>query len=123
MTDHQDHPPAPAPESAPGTDPKAEGGCPVIHGSATSSGSESENPAIDAPQPKGHRPRTVADWWPNQLDLTVLHAHSPGGNPLGPGFSYREEFQKLDVESLKADIVQVLTKPNASLTASAKTAP
>ncbi|KQR00009.1 hydroperoxidase [Arthrobacter sp. Leaf141] len=109
MTDHQDQPQAPTPESAPGMDPKAEGGCPVIHGNATSSGSESENPAIDAPQPKAHRPRTVADWWPNQLDLTVLHAHSPVSNPLGPSFSYREEFQKLDVEALKTDIIQVLT--------------
>jgi catalase-peroxidase len=72
-------------------------------------GSESENPAIDSPQPKAHRPRTNADWWPNQLDLSVLHANHPAGNPLAPGFSYREEFQKLDVEALKRDIIQVLT--------------
>jgi catalase-peroxidase len=81
----------------------------VAHRNATSYGSESENPAIDSPQPKGHRPRTVADWWPNQLDLSVLHAHNPKGNPLGPGYSYRDEFQKLDVEALKQDITQVLT--------------
>ena len=38
--------------------------------------SESENPAIDSPQPKQGRPHTNQDWWPNQLDLKVLHAHS-----------------------------------------------
>ena len=74
MTDQQEHPPVPTPGSAQGLDSKVEGGCPVAHGSVTSHGSESENPAIDSPQPKAHRPRTVADWWPNQLDLSVLHA-------------------------------------------------
>ena len=39
-------------------------------------GSESENPAIDTPTPKGSRPRTVQDWWPDQLDLKVLKKHS-----------------------------------------------
>ncbi|HBH58888.1 MAG TPA: catalase-peroxidase, partial [Arthrobacter bacterium] len=81
----------------------------MAHGSVTPNGSESENPAIDSPQPKAHRPRTVADWWPNQLDLAVLHTHNPAGNPLGPTFSYSAEFQKLDVEALKQDIIQVLT--------------
>ena len=109
MTDRQDHPPIPTPGSAQGLDRKVEGGCPVAPDSVTSHGSESENPAIDSPQPKAHRPRTVADWWPNQLDLSVLHAHNQAGNPLGPAFSYREEFQKLDVEALKQDIIQVLT--------------
>ena len=109
MTDHQDQPQVPAPGSAQGQDRKADGGGPVDPDSVTSHGSESENPAIDSPQPKGHRPRTVADWWPNQLDLSVLHSHNPKGNPLGPGFSYREEFQKLDVEALKQDITEVLT--------------
>lgn len=109
MTDRPEHPPIPTPGSAQGLDSKVEGGCPVAPGSATSHGSESENPAIDSPQPKAHRPRTVADWWPNQLDLSVLHAHNQAGNPLGPDFSYREEFRKLDVEALKQDITQVLT--------------
>ncbi|MEV6635713.1 catalase/peroxidase HPI [Actinoplanes sp. NPDC051470] len=90
-------------------DPKAEG-CPVAHDSVTSHGSESENPAIDAPTPKtGGRPRTNKDWWPNQLDLSVLHAHSSKGNPLGENFSYAAEFAKLDVEALKRDITEVLT--------------
>jgi len=109
MTEPQDHPPVPTPGSAQGLDQKADGGCPVAHGSATAQGSESENPAIDSPQPKGHRPRTLQDWWPNQLDLSVLHAHGRASNPLNPSFSYREEFQKLDVEALKRDITEVLT--------------
>ncbi|MDQ0689340.1 catalase/peroxidase HPI [Arthrobacter sp. W4I7] len=109
LTDPQEHPPVRTPGSAQGLDSKAEGGCPVAHDSVTSHGSESENPAIDSPQPKGHRPRTVADWWPNQLDLSVLHTHGQASNPLGPTFSYSEEFQKLDVEALKQDITQVLT--------------
>ena len=51
--------------------------------SATSSGSDSENPALDSPTPKAHRPNTNQDWWPNQIDLSVLHVHSPLSNPLG----------------------------------------
>jgi catalase-peroxidase len=82
-------------------------GCPVAHDGTQ--GSESENPALSSPTPKTHRPRTNQDWWPNQLDLSVLHAHGPAGNPLGAGFSYKEEFAKLDVEALKADITEVLT--------------
>jgi catalase-peroxidase len=109
MTDSPEHPPIPTPGSAQGLDTKVESGCPVAHGSATSHGSESENPAIDSPEPKGHRPRTNQDWWPNQLDLSVLHTHGQASNPLGPSFSYREEFQKLDVDALKQDISQALT--------------
>ncbi len=70
--------------------------------------SESENPAIDAPEAKGHRPRTNKDWWPDQLDLTVLAKHGKRSNPMDPDFDYAEEFEKLDVDALKADIVQVL---------------
>ncbi|GAA3235062.1 catalase/peroxidase HPI [Dactylosporangium siamense] len=85
-------------------------GCPVAHDSVAAHGSESENPAIDSPKPKtGGRPRTNRDWWPNQLDLSVLHAHSSKGNPLGADFSYAKEFAKLDVEALKRDITTVLT--------------
>ena len=49
----------------------------------TDQGSESENPAIDAPTPKGHRPRTNQDWWPNQIDLSVLHKHAALREPAG----------------------------------------
>lgn len=73
--------------------------------------SESENPAIKAPQPKtGHRPHTNRDWWPNQLDLSVLHQHSPHANPMEGTYKYSEEFKKLDVEALKRDIFDVMTK-------------
>ncbi|MEU4563561.1 catalase/peroxidase HPI [Actinoplanes sp. NPDC023936] len=86
------------------------GKCPVAHDSVTAHGSESENPAIDSPTPKtGGRPRTNRDWWPNQLDLSVLHAHSPKGNPLGEDFEYAKEFAKLDVEALKRDLVELMT--------------
>jgi len=91
-----------------GTDRKAEAGCPVDHSGVTSSGSESENPALDSPQPQGHRPQGNRDWWPNQLDLSVLHQHSPAASPLDADFDYREAFKKLDVDALKQDIVEVL---------------
>ncbi|GAA3384055.1 catalase/peroxidase HPI [Cryptosporangium minutisporangium] len=105
MSDTQD-----TPASAQGVDKKAAAGCPVAHDSVTSHGSESENPAIDSPTPKtGGRPHTIRDWWPNQLDLGVLHAHSSKVNPLGADFSYAKEFEKLDVEALKRDITEVLT--------------
>ena len=64
--------------------------------------SESENPAIDAPEAKGHRPRTNKDWWPDQLDLSVLAKHGSRANPLNPDFDYEKEFAKLDVEALKS---------------------
>lgn len=105
MTDSQDDVTA----SPQGVDRKAEAGCPVMHDSAAAGGSESENPAIDSPTPKtGGRPHTNKDWWPNQLDLSVLHAHSPAGNPLDPDFSYAKEFEKLDLAELRRDIVEVL---------------
>ena len=72
-------------------------------------GSESENPAISSPEPKPHRPRTNQDWWPNQLDLRVLHQHSPRGNPMGEEFDYDAEFAGLDVEALKRDVFEVMT--------------
>src|SRR5579884_604887 len=72
-------------------------------------GSESENPVIPSPAPKLTRPRTNRDWWPNQLDLSVLHQHSPLSNPMGPDFDYREEFKNLDLDALKQDIIKVMT--------------
>ena len=57
-------------------------------------GSESENPALDTPTPKGDAPRTNQDWWPNQLDVSKLHPHSPQGNPLGDDFDYAEAFAR-----------------------------
>jgi catalase-peroxidase len=75
----------------------------------TAHGSDSENPVIDAPEPSAHRPRTIQDWWPNQLDLKVLHQHPTQSNPLDEDFDYAEEFKKLDVEALKRDVAEVLT--------------
>jgi catalase-peroxidase len=49
------------------------------------------------------------DWWPNQLNLDVLHKHSPKGNPLGEGFNYAEEFKKLDLEAVKKDLMKLMT--------------
>ncbi|WP_182526717.1 catalase/peroxidase HPI [Nocardioides dongkuii] len=105
MSDTQDN----APTSPQGVDRKAEAGCPVMHDSAAAHGSESENPAIPSPQPKtGGRPHSLQDWWPNMLDLSVLHAHSSKSNPLDPDFDYRTEVETLDVDALKQDIVEVL---------------
>jgi catalase-peroxidase len=72
-------------------------------------GSESENPVIPSPTPKRTRPRTNKDWWPDQLDLSVLYAHSPVADPMGKDFNYAEEFKKLDVEALKQDVIKVMT--------------
>ncbi|MGZ5970054.1 MAG: hypothetical protein ACXWP4_20420, partial [Polyangiales bacterium] len=57
--------------------------------------SETENPAIPSPTPKTTRPRTNRDWWPNQLDLQVLHAHSPRACPMGDDFSYAKQLASL----------------------------
>jgi catalase-peroxidase len=75
----------------------------------TESVSESENPTIPSPTPRATRPRTNRDWWPNQLDLRVLHQHSPLSNPIGEDFTYAEEFTTLDVEALKRDLVELMT--------------
>src|SRR5687768_3409137 len=71
--------------------------------------SESENPAIPTPTPKGSGARTNKDWWPNRLEFKSLHANSPLTNPLGSVYSYAAEFQSLDVEALKRDVMAVMT--------------
>jgi catalase-peroxidase len=48
-------------------------------------------------------------WWPNQLNLKILHQNSPLGNPMGGEFSYAEEFKKLDLEALKKDLYALMT--------------
>ncbi|MER6522681.1 catalase/peroxidase HPI [Streptomyces sp. NPDC001553] len=73
------------------------------------SGSDSENPVIPAPTPAPTRPRSNRDWWPNQLDLQVLHQHSPHANPMGEEFNYADEFATLDVDALKQDVFEVMT--------------
>nr|WP_231567829.1 catalase/peroxidase HPI [Sinomonas humi] len=73
------------------------------------SGSESENPVIPTPTPKASRPRTIQDWWPNQLNLQVLHQHSPKADPMGQDYNYAEEFKTLDVEALRQDLIELMT--------------
>jgi catalase-peroxidase len=76
---------------------------------ATQSTSESENPAIPGPtQATGGRPRSNRDWWPNQVDLSVLNKPSSDSDPLGADFDYKAAVAGLDVEELKRDLVQVM---------------
>jgi catalase-peroxidase len=75
----------------------------------TSSVSESENPAIPSPTPKRVVPRTNKDWWPKQVDLSILHKHSPESNPMGESFDYARELATLDLEALKRDLTQLMT--------------
>ncbi|MCB1927479.1 MAG: catalase/peroxidase HPI [Rhodocyclaceae bacterium] len=49
------------------------------------------------------------DWWPDQLNLNILHQHAPASNPLGPDFDYAEAFGKLDFAALKQDLVALMT--------------
>ncbi|AEX25210.1 catalase/peroxidase HPI [Vibrio sp. EJY3] len=67
------------------------GKCPVMHGGMTSTGS------------------TVMDWWPNALNLDILHQHDKKTNPLGESFNYREALKTLDVEALKNDLKDLMT--------------
>jgi catalase-peroxidase len=67
------------------------GKCPVMHGANTASSS------------------TVTSWWPNALNLDILHQHDTKTNPLGEDFNYREELKKLDVEALKKDMHALMT--------------
>jgi catalase-peroxidase len=49
------------------------------------------------------------DWWPNQLNLKVLHHHSPLSNPMGEEFNYADAFKRLDLDALKQDIMELMT--------------
>ena len=49
------------------------------------------------------------DWWPNQLNLDILHQHSSLSNPMGEDFNYAEEFKSLDLEAVKKDLIAVMT--------------
>jgi catalase-peroxidase len=57
----------------------------------------------------GSRARTNRDWWPNQLDVTVLHKNPPKGDPMGAEFDYAAEFETLDLDAVKRDIEEVMT--------------
>ncbi|MGD1896851.1 MAG: catalase/peroxidase HPI [Phormidesmis sp.] len=49
------------------------------------------------------------DWWPNQLNLNILHQHSPQSNPMGEAFNYAEAFNSLDLDAIKQDIFELMT--------------
>lgn len=49
------------------------------------------------------------DWWPNQLNLKILHQHSPQSNPMGEAFNYPEAFKSLDLDALRQDIFELMT--------------
>ncbi len=70
---------------------KPAGKCPVMHGGNTASG------------------KSVTEWWPNALNLDILHQHDTKTNPLGSSFNYREALKTLDVEALKADLRALMT--------------
>src|SRR6201992_307871 len=53
--------------------------------------------------------RTNRDWWPNQLNLNILHQHSSKSDPMGEDFNYAEEFKSLDYEALKKDLTALMT--------------
>ena len=57
----------------------------------------------------GRAQRTNRDWWPNQLDISVLHQHTAESNPMGRDFDYAEEFKKLDLGAVKADLFALMT--------------
>ncbi len=70
------------------------GKCPVMHGSRTKIGGGGGG---------------AKDWWPNLLNLGILHQHTAVSNPLGEDFDYAEEFKKLDLEAVKKDLVDLMT--------------
>jgi catalase-peroxidase len=57
----------------------------------------------------GNRGTSNREWWPNQLNLGILHQHHPVSNPLGSDFNYAEEFKKLDLDALKKDLTKLMT--------------
>jgi catalase-peroxidase len=67
-------------------DSSSQGKCPVMHGSMTTKGGER---------------RANHNWWPNQLNLAILHQHTPVSSPLDENFNYAEAFKKLDLAAVK----------------------
>jgi catalase-peroxidase len=60
-------------------------------------------------KPTVGRGTSIRDWWPNQLNLKILHQNSHMSNPMGEEFNYAEEFKKLDLEALKKDLYALMT--------------
>jgi len=63
----------------------------------------------NAHKPMTGRGTSNRDWWPNQLNLKILHQNSPLSDPMGEGFNYAEEFKKLDLAALKQDLYALMT--------------
>ncbi len=59
--------------------------------------------------PVAHTGRSNRDWWPDQVDVNVLHQNPPHADPMGEGFDYAKEFESLDLAAVKQDITQVMT--------------
>jgi catalase-peroxidase len=89
-----------------GTDAAAR--CPVTGATLNTAAAAPAAPAQAEAQKAQPAPYTNRDWWPNQLNLKVLHQNPPAGNPMGATFNYADEFKKVDLEALKADVVKVL---------------
>ena len=77
-----------------GNDTPTGGKCPVMHGAATNA---------------TNRGRSNTDWWPNQLNVRILAQHSDLSDPMDPDFDYAEEFAKLDLDAVKADLTALMT--------------
>ena len=78
------------------------GKCPVLHGAVMSAPTPARMGSIVGG-------RSNRDWWPNQLDLGILHQHSSLSNPMGEGFSYSDAFRTLDLAAVKQDLVALMT--------------
>jgi catalase-peroxidase len=71
---------------------------------------ETKSPAMGpSVKPAGGGGTSNRDWWPNQLNLGILHQHSSLSNPMGKEFNYAEEFKKLDLEAVKRDLYALMT--------------
>jgi catalase-peroxidase len=78
------------------------GKCPVNHGGSQGAPTSQRMSAIVGG-------RANRDWWPNQLDLSILHQHSSLSNPMGEGFDYSAEFRKLDLNAVAKDLTTLMT--------------
>ncbi len=71
---------------------------------------DSKSPVTGGADKHASRGATNRDWWPNQLNLKILHQHSPLSNPMGKGFNYAEEFRSLDLAAVKKDLQVLMTE-------------
>src|SRR5215472_1623482 len=79
----------------------------VLNGQEQNSSTESECPVAHGSGRR--RPQTNASWWPNQLNVSILHQHSPHSDPMGKEFNYAEEFSSLDLNAVIKDLHSLMT--------------